>query len=37
MKRLMRGVWIPLVSMALAFGFLLLSELAGLSLAAKAE
>jgi hypothetical protein len=37
MKRLMRGVWIAFVSMALAFGFLLLSELAGLSLAAKAE
>jgi hypothetical protein len=37
MKRLVRGVWIALVSMALAFGFLLLSELAGLSLAAKAE
>jgi hypothetical protein len=37
MRRLLRGVWIALLSMALAFGVLLLSELAGLSLAAKAE
>jgi hypothetical protein len=37
MKRVIRGVWIAVVTVALAFGFLLLSEIAGLSLAAKAE
>jgi hypothetical protein len=37
MKRVLRGVWIAVVSMGLAFGVLLLSEMAGISLAAKAE
>jgi hypothetical protein len=37
MKRLLRGVWIAVITMALAFGVLLLSEMAGWSLAAKAE
>jgi hypothetical protein len=37
MKRVLRGVWIAIVTMALALGVLLLSEIAGLSLAAKAE
>jgi hypothetical protein len=37
MKPLLRGVWIAVVSMTVAFGLLLLSEIAGLSLAAKAE
>jgi hypothetical protein len=37
MKRVRRGVWIAVVSMALAFGVLLLSEMIGMSLAAKAE
>jgi len=37
MKQLLRGVWIAIVAMAVAFGLVLLSEMAGLSLAAKAE
>jgi len=37
MKRLLRGVWIAVVTIALAFGFVLLSEMGGFSLAAKAE
>jgi len=37
MKRILRSVWIGIASMALAFALLLLSEIAGLSLAAKAE
>jgi hypothetical protein len=37
MKRVLRGVWIAVLTMALAFGVLLLAEMAGLNLAAKAE
>ena len=37
MKRVVHGVWIAVVTLALALGFLLLSEMAGLNLAAKAE
>jgi hypothetical protein len=37
MIRVFRGVWIVVVSMALAFAVMLLSEMAGLQLAAKAE
>jgi len=37
MKRVLRGVWIAVVAVALSFGLILLSEMAGLQLAAKAE
>jgi hypothetical protein len=37
MTRVLRGVGIAVVAMALAFGLILLSEMAGLQLGAKAE